>query len=103
MTPAWTDGRHWSVSRSPGGGRGLCVEADSRKGVFLLAISGSQHNSLHKPRVLAAAANDSLILSPSPCRVCSKRRVVAVTTDTQTANRVVHLEAGMACSGVNYT
>ena len=38
---------------------------------FLLAISDSQHNTLHRPRAPAAAATDSLIpTSSSPCHVC---------------------------------
>jgi len=69
-----------------------------RKGMFLLAVSGSQHSTLNRSRAPAAAASDSLIpTSPSPCHVC----ISTVTTDTQTVQRGF-AEAGMACSGVNY-
>jgi len=95
------DGHRWSVDRW---GRGGCLAEDGGKEVFLLAISGSQFNSLYRPRAPAAAAADSLIpTSPSPCRVCIQYGLcaAAVTTDTQTVQRGC-AEAGMTCSGVNY-
>ena len=72
--------------------------------MFLLAISNSQHNTLHRHRAPAATATDWLIPTSPPHAMfvySSKHCVAAVTTDTQTVQRGC-AEAGMACSRVNY-
>jgi len=77
---------------SPGG--------EGNLGVFVLAISGSQHNT--RPSAPAAAATDSLIpTSPTRAVFVYSGKPAAVATDTQTVQRSC-AESGMACSGVNY-
>jgi len=63
VTSVWMDGRRQVVGHGREGAEAAIVSVtlSSRgrlKGVFLVAISGSQHNTLHRPRAPAAAAAD---------------------------------------------
>jgi len=54
-------------------------------GMFLLAISGSQHNTSHRPRALLQLTGYNPISRPCAVFVCnSERCAAAATTDTQT-------------------